>query len=87
MSEIFGNVEDVDTRLAALAILEDVVERMRKWEAPYDLDSHFVKDIDVLIRRAEEDDYIDNQIYIMAQCIQKVTAILDRIEHGEEVEI
>lgn len=81
MSEIYGNFEDVDTRLAALAILEDVVERMRQWEAPYDLDSHFVKDIDALIRRAEEDEYIDNQIYILARCIQKMT---DRIEQGEK---
>lgn len=81
MSEIFGNIVDIDTRRAALAILEDVVQRMRLWEAPYDLDSHFVKDIDALIRRAEDDEYIDNQIYIMAQCIQIVT---DRIEHGEE---
>lgn len=84
MSEIFGNFEDVDTRLAALAILEDCVQRMRLWEAPYDLDSHFVKDIDVLLRHAELDEYIDNQIYIMAQCIRIVTDIIDRIEHGEE---
>lgn len=84
MSEIIGNIEDIDTRLAALAILEDVVQRMRLWEAPYDLDSHFVKDIDVLIRHAELDEYIDNKIYIMAQCIRIVTDIIDRIEHGEE---
>lgn len=84
MSEIFGNVEDIDVRLAALAILEDCVNRMRLWELPYDLDSHFVKDIDVLIRHAELDEYIDNQIYIMAQCIRIVTDIIDRIEHREE---
>jgi hypothetical protein len=84
MSEIFGNVVDIEPRRSALAILENCVERMRLWEAPYDLDSHFVKDIDVLLRHADMDDDIDSKIYIMAQCIRIVTDILDRIEHGEE---
>jgi hypothetical protein len=84
MSEIFGNVVDIDTRRAALAILEDCVQRMRLWDAPYDLDERFVKDIDVLIRHADLDDDIDNKIYITAQCIRIVTDIIDRIEHGEE---
>lgn len=86
MSEIFGNIVDIDTRRAALSILEDCVNRMRLWEAPYDLDSHFVKDIDILLRHAELDEDIDSQIYIMAQCIRIVTDIIDRIEHGEEEE-
>ena len=30
------------------------------------------------------DDDIDNKIYILARCIQIVTDIIDRIEHGEE---
>jgi hypothetical protein len=84
MSEIFGNVVDIDTRRAALAILDDCVQRMRLWDAPYDLDERFVKDIDVLIRHADLDDDIDNKIYITAQCIRIVTDIIDRIEHGEE---
>jgi hypothetical protein len=84
MSEIFGNIVDIEPRRSALAILENCVERMRLWEAPYDLDSHFVKDIDVLLRHADMDDDIDSKIYIMAQCIRIVTDILDRIEHGEE---
>lgn len=84
MSEIFGNVVDIDTRRAALAILEDCVQRMRLWDAPYDLDERFVKDIDVLIRHEELDEDIDSQIYIMAQCIRIVTDIVDRIEHGDE---
>ena len=84
MSEIIGNIVDIDTSRAALAILEDCVQRMRLWDAPYDLDERFVKDIDVLIRHADLDEYIDNKIYIMAQCIRIVTDLVDRIEHGEE---
>lgn len=84
MSEIIGNIVDVDTSLSALAILENCVERMRLWRAPYDLDAHFVRDIDVLLRHAELEEYIDSKIYIMAQCIRIVTDIIDRIEHGEE---
>lgn len=84
MSEIIGNIEDIEQRLAALAILEDCVQRMMLWEAPYVLDERSVKKIDTLLRRAEEDEYIDNQIYIMAQCIRIVTDLVDRIEHGEE---
>ena len=84
MSEIFGNIVDIDTRRAALTILEDCVQRMRLWDAPYDLDERFVKDIDVLIRHADLDDDIDSKIYIMAQCIRIVTDIIDRIENGEE---
>lgn len=84
MSEIFGNVVDIDTRRAALAILEDCVQRMRLWDAPYDLDERFVKDIDVLICHEELDEDIDSKIYIMAQCIRIVTDLVDRIEHGEE---
>lgn len=84
MSEIFGSVVDVEPRRAALDILENCVERMRLWDAPYDLDSHFVKDIDILLRHAERDEDIDNKIFIMAQCIRIVTDIIDRIENGEE---
>lgn len=84
MSEIIGNIVDIDTSRAALDILEDCVQRMRLWDAPYDLDERFVKDIDALIRHADLDEYIDNKIYIMAQCIRIVTDIIDRIEHGEE---
>lgn len=84
MSEIFGNIVDIDTRRAALAILEDCVQRMRLWDAPYDLDERFVKDIDVLIRHEELDEDIDSKIYIMAQCIRIVTDIIDRIENREE---
>ena len=83
MSEIFGNVVDIEPRRSALVILENCVERMRLWEAPYDLDSHFVKDIDVLIRHADLDEDIDSKIYILAQCIRIVTDIIDRIENGE----
>ena len=84
MSEIFGNIVDIDTRRAALAILEDAVQRMRLWDAPYDVDERFVKDIDILLRHAELDEDIDNKIFIMAQCIRIVTDIIDRIENGEE---
>lgn len=84
MSEIIGNIVDIDTRRDALAILENCVERMRLWETPYDLDERFVKDIDILLRHEELDEDIDNQIYIMAQCIRIVTDIIDRIENGEE---
>lgn len=84
MSEIFGNIVDIDTRRAALDILEDCVQRMRLWEAPYDLDCHFVRNIDNLLRQEEQEDDIDSQIFIMAQCIRIVTDIVDRIEHGEE---
>ena len=84
MSEIFGNIVDIDTRRAALAILEDAVQRMRLWDAPYDADERFVKDIDILLRHAELDEDIDNKIFIMAQCIRIVTDIIDRIENGEE---
>lgn len=84
MCEIIGNVVDIDTRRAALSILETCVERMRLWEAPYDVDCHFVKDIDEMIRQEEQEDDLDSQIYIMAQCVRRVTDILDRIEHGEE---
>lgn len=84
MSVIIGNIVDIDTRRDALSILENCVERMRLWEAPYDLDSHFVRDIDELLRQEEQEDDIDSQIFIMAQCIQIVTDLLDRIEHGEE---
>ena len=87
MKGIFGSVVDVEPRQGALDILENCVSRMRLWEAPYDVDSHFVKDIDVLINHAERDDDIDAKIYIMAQCIRIVTDIIDRIEHGEEDEI
>ena len=83
MKEIFGSVVDIEPRRGALDILENCVSRMRLWEAPYDLDAHFVKDIDVLINHAERDDNLDNKIYIMAQCIRIVTDIIDRIEHGE----
>lgn len=84
MSEIIGNIVDIDTRRDALAILENCVERMRLWEAPYDLDCHFVRNIDNLLRQEEQEDDIDSQIFIMAQCIRIVTDIVDRIEHGEE---
>lgn len=84
MSEIIGNIVDIDTRRDALAILENCVQRMRLWEAPYDVDSHFVKDIDILLRHAELNEDIDSQIFIMAQCVQLVTDLIDRIEHGEE---
>lgn len=84
MSEIIGNIVDIDTRRDALAILEDAVQRMRLWETPYDLDCHFVKDIDEMIRQEEQEDDLDSQIYIMAQCVKRVTEIIDRIEHGEE---
>lgn len=87
MKGIFGSVVDIEPRQGALDILENCVKRMRLWEAPYDLDAHFVKDIDVLINHAELDDNLDNKIYIMAQCIRIVTDIIDRIEHGEEDEI
>ena len=87
MKGIFGSVVDIEPRQGALDILENCVSRMRLWEAPYDLDAHFVKDIDVLINHAELDDNLDNKIYIMAQCIRIVTDIIDRIEHGEEDEI
>lgn len=81
MSEIFGNVVDIEQRLSALAILEDVVQRMRLWEDIDALDSHFVKGIDALIQHAEEEEYIDSQIYALARCIQIMT---DRIKHGEK---
>lgn len=84
MSEIFGSVVDIEPRLMALAILENCVQRMRQWDAPYDLDSHFVKDIDILLRHEELDEDIDSKIYILAQCIRIVTDIIDRIENGEE---
>ena len=84
MSEIIGNIVDIDTSRAALAILETCVRRMRLWEAPYDLDERFVKDIDILLRHADLDDDIDNKIYILARCIQIVTDIIDRRENGEE---
>lgn len=84
MSEIFGNVVDIEQRLAALTILEDCVQRMTLWEVPYDLDSHFVKEIDTLLRHEEQDEYIDSKIYTLAQCIQIVTDIIDRLERGEE---
>ena len=87
MKGIFGSVVDIEPRQGALDILENCVKRMRLWEAPYDVDSHFVKDIDVLINHAELDDNLDNKIYIMAQCIRIVTDIIDRIERGEEDEI
>lgn len=84
MSEIFGSVVDVEPRLMALAILENCVQRMRLWEAPYDVDSRFVKDIDILLRHEELDEDIDSKIYILARCIQIVTDLVDRIENGEE---
>ena len=84
MSEIIGNIVDIDTRRAALAILEDCVQRMMLWEAPYDVDCHFVRNIDNLLRQEELEDDLDSQILIMAQCIRIVTDIVDRIEHGEE---
>ena len=87
MKEIFGSVVDIEPRQGALDILENCVRRMRLWEAPYDVDSHFVKDIDVLLEHAKRDDDIDNKIFILAQCIRIVTDIIDRIEHGEEDEI
>ena len=83
MKEIFGSVVDIEPRQGALDILENCVRRMRLWEAPYDVDSHFVKDIDVLLEHAKRDEDIDNKIFIMAQCIRVVTDIIDRIEHGE----
>lgn len=87
MKGIFGSVVDIEPRQGALDILENCVKRMRLWEAPYDVDSHFVKDIDVLLEHAKRDEDIDNKIFIMAQCIRIVTDIIDRIEHGEEDEI
>lgn len=84
MSEIFGNVVDIEPRRSALAILENCVQRMRLWDAPYDVDCQFVKDIDILLAHADRDDDIDNKIYILARCIQIVTDIIDRIENGEE---
>lgn len=83
MKGIFGSVVDIEPRQGALAILENCVRRMRLWEAPYDVDSHFVKDIDVLLEHAKRDEDIDNKIFIMAQCIRVVTDIIDRIENGE----
>lgn len=83
MKGIFGSVVDIEPRQGALDILENCVKRMRLWEAPYDVDSHFVKDIDVLLEHAKRDEDIDNKIFIMAQCIRVVTDIIDRIEHGE----
>lgn len=83
MSEIFGNVVDVDTSLAALAILEDCVQRMRLrlWEDLDDWDERSVKDIDTLLRDEELDEYIDSKILTLARCIQIMT---DRSEHGEK---
>ena len=83
MKGIFGSVVDIEPRQGALDILENCVKRMRLWEAPYDVDSHFVKDIDVLLEHAKRDEDIDNKIFIMAQCIRVVTDIIDRIENGE----
>ena len=83
MKGIFGSVVDIEPRQGALNILENCVKRMRLWEAPYDLDAHFVKDIDVLLEHAKRDEDIDNKIFIMAQCIRVVTDIIDRIENGE----
>lgn len=83
MKGIFGSVVDIEPRQGALDILENCVIRMRLWEAPYDVDSHFVKDIDVLLEHAKRDEDIDNKIFIMAQCIRVVTDIIDRIENGE----
>ena len=83
MKGIFGSVVDIDPRQGALDILENCVSRMRLWELPYDVDSHFVKDIDVLLEHAKRDEDIDNKIFIMAQCIRVVTDIIDRIENGE----
>lgn len=81
MSEIIGNIEDIDTRLAALAILENCVQRMMLWEAPYVLDERSVKEIDTLLR--EQDEYIDSQIYTLARCIQIVTDQIDITKKGE----
>ena len=83
MKGIFGSVVDIEPRQGSLDILENCVRRMRLWEAPYDVDSHFVKDIDVLLEHAKRDEDIDNKIFIMAQCIRVVTDIIDRIENGE----
>ena len=83
MKGILGSVVDIEPRQGALDILENCVRRMRLWEAPYDVDSHFVKDIDVLLEHAKRDEDIDNKIFIMAQCIRVVTDIIDRIENGE----
>lgn len=83
MKGIFGSVVDIEPRQGSLDILENCVRRMRLWEAPYDVDSHFVKDIDVLLEHAKRDEGIDNKIFIMAQCIRVVTDIIDRIENGE----
>lgn len=83
MKGIFGSVVDIEPRQGSLDILENCVRRMRLWEAPYDVDSHFVKDIDVLLEHAKRDEDIDNKIFIMAQCIRVVTDIIDCIENGE----